>query len=618
MMKNILIILIFGILGSFLACEKHQNRDVFSESVTSSIDSLLKKADYYRNVDIDSMLLLSTQATDISRDNDYEKGYLKGLLQQSIAYFYKGEDVIALSKIRKIEACKPKKDEEIVFILAKKNSLRGSIYHNRALYDSAAIYMFNALQIFEKYDKELDIAMVSANIAANYITLENNDKALEFTQKSALSFQKENYEKGVIAIYERMGSIYSQQEQYDSALFYFQNSLELAEKVNHVYFIANGYHNVGSVYLKQNQFEVSQRHLQKAIDLFQEQENLLGYTMTLSRLAQLDLNRKRYQTALSKYQTVNDIALENDFLSLREESHEKLSEIYKYQRSFELALKHNQDAQIIHDSINNSKRLARVNKLENQYLTAQKNKVILEQEVVIQTSQNRGLILLLVSIVIIAISFFIIYKRWIENKLLVEKNDLIKNQQLELKHRTTNQLEQLNDLFTIYGFMNEGDTEVLKEAESRIEAINLVYRYLENNQEYSINIQPFIEKLVENILVIYGMEKEDVEVETAIVDIKMDANKIQIIGQIINEILNNTFKHAFETKTEHKKIFVGLSKLSTHFELVVSDNGQGFDPEIEKMDRMGLSLITAFVKSIKGKMTMETGSSGTKYIIEFF
>jgi two-component sensor histidine kinase len=250
-------------------------------------------------------------------------------------------------------------------------------------------------------------------------------------------------------------------------------------------------------------------------------------------------------------------------------------------------------------------------------LNAQPDKIILEQKVDIQRERNRRLILSLVSIIIIAISFFVIWRRKSENRLLAEKNELIENQQRELKHRTGNQLEQLSDLFTIYGLMNIDNTKVLKEAQSRVEAINLIYKYLENSQGNNIDIQSFIEKLVTNILVIYGVQKEEIEVEIDVLNIKMDANQAQIVGQIVNEILNNTFKHAFGTKTEKRKIVVRLSKKDADFELIIGDNGQGFDSQKQETDRKGLSLITAFVKSIRGKMVTETGNNGTKYEITF-
>jgi two-component sensor histidine kinase len=400
-------------------------------------------------------------------------------------------------------------------------------------------------------------------------------------------------------------------------LFYFKKSLRFAKKINHVYFIANGCHNVGSVYIKQEQFKIGGTYLQQAVTLYEEQDNLLGYAMTISLLAQVDFAQKKYQSALSKYQRVNKIALEHHYLSLQKESSEQLSKIYEEQKRFELALMHNQKVKVITDSLNNTERLKTINKLENQYLNAQTNRIILEQKVGIQRERNRGLLLSLISIIIIAISFFVIWKRKAENKLLSEKNELIESQQLELKHRTENQLEQLSDLFAIYGLMNTGNTEVLKEAQSRVEAINLVYRYLENNKGNDIDIKPFIVKLVNNILIIYGIQKDEIDVKIDIVNTKVGVNKTQIIGQIINEILNNTFKHAFGTRTEKREIFVSLSQTDSIFELRVVDNGQGFDSNKLKTDRMGLSLIAAFVKSLRGEMITETGDNGTKYRIKF-
>ncbi len=617
LIPNWVLFVLFGLVFIFLSCKKNTIGEELDQTEWNYIDSLLNVAESYRKVSIDSMLLLSKDATELAEGYNYNTGYIQGLLQQGIAHFYKGEDSIALSKLKIIEESELRKNENSALIVAKKNSLRGGIYQNLHLYDSAAFYMFEALQVFEKQQNTLQVALVSANIASNYILTDAYDKALDFTKKAELNFQKENHKEGLIAVYQRMGSIYSHQEQYDSALFYFHKSLKLAKEVNHIYFIANGNRNVGSIYTKTGQFEIGETYLQKAVTLYQEQENLLGYAMTVSLLAQMNFNQKEYEAALFKYEEVNKIASENHYLSLLKESHEELSKSYENQNSFELALQHNQQAQIINDSLNKTEHLRTINKLENKYLNAQTDKIILEQKIDIQKERNRRLILSLVSIVIIAISFFVIWRRKSENRLLAEKNELIENQQRELKHRTGNQLEQLSDLFTIYGLMNNDNTKVLKEAQSRIEAINLIYKYLENSEGNSIDVPSFIEKLVNNVLVVYGVRKEEIDVEIDILNIKMDANKVQAVGQIVNEILNNTFKHAFGTRDEKRKIVVRLSKKNADFELIIGDNGKGFDSQKQEADRMGLLLITAFVKSIRGEMVTETGGGGTRYEITF-
>lgn len=611
------ILIIVGLLFNLMSCESN----VISESKTKvdEVDSLLKVADSYHSVNIDSMLILSVSASKLAKQYGYEVGYLEGVLQQGIALFYKGEDSMALAEIKKIEQSKLNEGKATELIIAKKNSLKGSIYHNKDLYDSAAVYMFEALHIFEKQGDNAGIAKVSANLSTNYIMTEDYEKALEFIQKAASIFVQTKNKEGQAAVYERQGSIYAHQEKYDSALVYFERSLKMAQEINHVFFMANGLHNIGSVYMKQNKYELGQSYLEKAAAAFKKVNNQLGYAMTINNLARMEFDRNDNQRAFENYQIVNQIALENDFLQLQADSYQYLSIILERRKQYEAALKYRLFYEEIRDSLNKTERIKTIKTLENKYLNSQKDKVILNQQLKIQKDKTRLLYGVLIFLIIVLGLTFLIYKRRNENKQLVEKNELIKAQQKELRHRTANQLEQLSDLFAIYGLMKQDDNDVLKEAKSRVEAINSVYESLENSRTNEIDIKPFLENIIQKILIIYGVNLTDIQLKLTIFDTTMAANKALFIGQLTNEVLNNTLKHAFDKIDNSSKIEVTLVEVNqTQLRLTIKDNGKGFEPmKAIHQDRMGLSLIRTFVKAIRGELTMQTDDHGTEYCIVF-
>lgn len=612
-------IMIFSLfLFNILSCE--DSLIGTDSQITDNVDSLLITAKSYQYKDIDSMLILSEAAASFAKQYNYELGYLKGILQQAIALYYNGENTKALERLRAIEQRhNHTNDKELELVLAEKNSLKGSLYHSQDLFDSAAIYMFDALKTFEKHKDSSSIARVSANLSTNYILSGDYDKAMTFVQKASTIFKQEDNREGLSAIYERMGSIYAYQEKYDSALVFFEQSLDIAQVLNHTYLIANGLHNIGSTLIKQDKYELGSSYLEEAAISFNNMNNKLGFATTLNNLAEIAFDKKEYQRAFQNAQTVSKIATENNFLHLQRSSYLKLSKISEHNKDFETALKYRNLYEAVNDSVNESEQIRTIKSLEDKYFDSQKDKVILNQELKIEQRKTQSLYgLLIFSAIVIGLAF-LIYKRRVENKQLVEKNNLIKNQQKELKHRTENQLEQLSSLFGIYALMNQENHTVLKEAKTRIEAINAVYKSLENSATNEIDIKPFLTNIIQNTLVIYGINSSDCQLKMSITDTKIDANKALLIGQLINEVLNNTLKHAFDSISKSCKIEVTLEDYKKkQLRLIINDNGKGFEPDdVPQQDKMGRSLINAFVNTLRGKMTVTSDTSGSEYIVIF-
>ncbi|MGB0862782.1 MAG: tetratricopeptide repeat protein [Saprospiraceae bacterium] len=620
--KSLLFIVLGGLVFGWTGCKggfgKRSNNNQY---IVYQVDSLHQLANDFKASHLDSMLLVADEAQKISAEHDYSEGVIQSLIQKGIVYFYKGNEDTSLLLLQQAEnmlSVLPSNQQNNK-LTAQKNGLKGSIYHNKAYYDSAAVYMYEAIQVFEKRGDSLQLARVSANLATNYILTEDYINALLFTEKAAFIFNKKQDLEGLTAVYERKGSIFAHQEIYDSALVYFQKSQEFAEKINHPFFIANGLHNIGSVYLKQGKNEIGINYLEQTIDLYRQLNYNLGLAMSLSNLGEIYFNQGNYANALHYYLEANRLANKYDFLEIKVDAHRNISELYQLKKEFETALFHLSQSQAAQDTLAQLNKANAIKELEKRYVTESKNREILQKELELEQVNSNRLLIILIAIIIAAILIFIIKNRMVENDRLREKNNWIKQQQKELKHRTENHLEQLSSLFEIYGLTQNKNNEVLKEAQSRVEAINLLYYSLEKGDVKQVDIQVFIQKLVSNILKIYGQTNGQIQTQINIPKLEMDVNTVQAIGQIINEALNNSLQYAFDESIQSPIIRVKLQSISSEnrFQLLISDNGKGFDKRKETENSIGLMLIEAFVKSINGKLVTKTGIEGTQHIIIF-
>jgi len=84
------------------------------------------------------------------------------------------------------------------------------------------------------------------------------------------------------------------------------------------------------------------------------------------------------------------------------------------------------------------------------------------------------------------------------------------------------------------------------------------------------------------------------------------------IYRIVHEILNNSIKHSGA-----EKIKIQLVSENDHLNLLVDDNGKGFDPQ-KSSDGSGLKNIETRVKMSQGEYRLETSAQGgTRYFITF-
>ncbi len=211
----------------------------------------------------------------------------------------------------------------------------------------------------------------------------------------------------------------------------------------------------------------------------------------------------------------------------------------------------------------------------------------------------------------------------------------------EIHHRIKNNLQVVYSMldFNVFKFKGRNDikdSEVIdsfRESKNRVRSMALIHEELYKNSELeTINFSAYVEKLTNNLLLIYRTANLDVKFKKDIKeDIFFDMNTIIPLGTMINEIVSNSLKYAFhgrdkgeiqieihrEKNWENIKDITENSK-NTTFVLTVSDNGIGI-PEnlnIEELDSLGLHLVTALVNQLGGELKLKR-RNGTEFTIRF-
>jgi PAS domain S-box-containing protein len=211
----------------------------------------------------------------------------------------------------------------------------------------------------------------------------------------------------------------------------------------------------------------------------------------------------------------------------------------------------------------------------------------------------------------------------------------------EIHHRIKNNLQVISSLLDLQAekFNNRECIkysevlEAFKESQDRVISMALIHEELYKGEGLEkLNFSPYIEELSENLFRTYNFGNINISLNLNLEEnVCFDMDVAVPLGMIINELVSNSFKHAFRGRKdgeiqiklhreENGEYIKRINKIckSITFVLTVSDNGVGISEEldIEKLDSLGLQLVTSLVAQIDGEFEIKR-NNGIEFSIRF-
>ncbi|MRI82864.1 MAG: hypothetical protein C6I00_00400 [Nitratiruptor sp.] len=197
-------------------------------------------------------------------------------------------------------------------------------------------------------------------------------------------------------------------------------------------------------------------------------------------------------------------------------------------------------------------------------------------------------------------------------KALEEKAMLFR----ELHHRIKNNLQIIISLLRLQAdrHLDPKLGSILLEAENRIRTISQIHEMLYNREDgiHQIDLQHYFQGLVEGLVHSYAKK---LQIRVCISSkATLDMDRAIYCGLIINELVTNALKYAFTSK-EQGRITISFQEVGEFYELILYDDGSGFDPE--KIQGLGLKIVRTLVeRQLKGELRIDT-RVGSYYEILF-
>lgn len=530
-------------------------------------------------------------------------------------------------------------------------------------FDSSLHYTKYAYQLSNKKDTLSAYRIIINSLGANYFRNGNYDSAIKYMLLTVELEETRNNRPIYLAYaYNNLGVVLGINENYAEAVGYFKKGFYLLEKIKDTTIIANIASNT-AIYLKKlDKINEAQEWASKALVFAEKYNNASAYCYANYILGTSEKNIDKalayLKLAIDKARVVNmKVVLADalDIYGVKLSEKGKMQEaalaieeaillhknanyttgliaayknaglIYYRKGNFKLSSEYYQEYTELYTKTIPEENKKRITELTTKFETEKKEKLLAEQQLIIQKKHTQFKNVIFISIVLLlAVLFYIVYIRKVQKqklKLLKQENEnailnaVINSEEQERKNISSN--------------LHDSVAAKLGSAKMSLQAIPFLSEekkaeQLEKTAQLISNIHKDVRNIAHNLLPV-TLEKEGliaavneyvdeinqlkiINIETFIDSVRFTnlpkRNEI-IIYRIIQELINNIVKHANATKAS-----IHITSENNQLNIKVADNGIGFTTNKENQ---GLYSIKERITAINGsfKINSEEGNGTT-------
>ncbi|MCC5939126.1 MAG: tetratricopeptide repeat protein [Lunatimonas sp.] len=459
-----------------------------------------------------------------------------------------------------------------------------------------------------------------------YQQLNDLSDGMEMLRKAEVIYKSQNDSTGLAKIWTNVAICWDDLAHYDSALYYNRLALDIKRRHNDPMELASTINNIAVNLLNLGQVDEAYPYLLESYRLHLKindpegiaigQKNLADYALRKGLLSQsdayLDSAIVLLETLRSQDYLIEALELQ---IRLRERmgDFERALNTYKRYDSLKAAL-------FLEEKFN-------VQEIGNLYLLREKE---FENEQVqtratlleIKNSQFKLTILLLGTIGIMTMTFGLITKRnlrvqKIQSEHIRRQNEVIRAQQDDLRHRTSNSLSRSQGIInTIARKIDDPDVKMnLRRATQILLTASEMERHLIGlDDEKTVDMGLFIEGMIGHQRKALQLEHRNVQIAFQHdPHIELPVNQVINTSIILNEWITNSIKYAFVNRQDGN-IYIQITERNNVITLNYRDDGTGYSPLDAK--GTGSKLNELFMKELNATYTT-SHEDGTQHLLHF-
>lgn len=510
-------------------------------------------------------------------------------------------------------------------------SVIGKLYTEKGDYVLAQRYLTKALREAENKADTFFMMSLYTDIASVYANEKNWENANIYAQKGAeLAVQKS------VKLIEALNLHIQAQAAYQlnapqAAIGKYKAALDIFRSLNHTIQIANIYLELGRIYQNKEDYKSAMQNVKEALNMRQGMSDAIGTLNAKLLEAEIKLQFNRLYEAIEILESCLEQSRLMKHESARSQTYLLLSKAYiqlaRYKEGHTFLVKY----QTLHDSLASLERSRMINEMGILYETEKKdNELALKQaEIEIQENKirrrNNQLLLLLSILGFVCLSLILLYVNYQRKRQLAEQRFEVMKKDQETKRliamiegEDKERRRIARDLHDDFGALLATAKHRIHAIENEIPAIKYQLSYQKATQlidQACAKVREISHNMIPSILDQYGLEYAVNEICQTIVkdyaievdfipyglEQEMDAAMKVNIFRIIQELLRNVVNHA-----QAKSVIVQLTLENNNINLVVEDDGVGFDPLHKKGNGIGLDNIISRVKYLSGEIFIDS------------
>ena len=616
----------------------------------------------YRELELhDSALVYYQKSIDIKSGLNDSISLALTISNLGIYYFDVGKYQTAITKFQEAVKIYNKVNQQEA--LARNYNNIGGCYVRLGYYQLALKFHLRALDGYKSLELKLEEGDTYYNMGVLYSRMSNITEALSYFSESLKIYESLGDPLDKADLFLALGEVHLKDNNPDEALKFFKMSEDIYVQKGKPSDLALVQHGYGRAYALLEQYPKAKAYYQETILRQKELNATNDLGNVYNSLAVTNYRAKEYNEALFNYKKGLDIAQELKLPALTRGSLLGLSEVYEALGNSKKAYEYRLKFEIIKDSLDNVEKSRQIAELREVYESEKKDEQItqleLENEVVNAKSKANAALAdkqrsEKLIFIITALAFFvlaIILYLYFRQRLALTK--------LKVKEEKEGHINAVNELMTqqqtkTLEAMVEGQEKERKRIAKELHdhfgslmaavKVNLMAVAEDNfitpeNSEQMKNLSILVDKACEDIRSLshsmnigisenFGLipalkdlaysisQSERIQVQFHASNFNQDLDLATEVTayRLVQELVSNALKHA-----KASKITIQLTCLDNILNLIVEDNGMGFDADhlMENSLGLGLKSIQSRIADMQGDFQVDSRmGKGTTVIID--
>lgn len=513
--------------------------------------------------------------------------------------------------------------------------------------DSTIYYSLKSLSIYNQYNDKhhLEKYKIYNNLYIAYNRIENLEISILYLKKALQEIIKTNEKKYLVYTYNNLGTYHSSnkndRKNLDSSKYYYKKALNVNYKSS-----INGsiYQNLGSLFLDNN-IDSAEYYFDIAL---KDNISNKGLSSLYFNKAIISKQKNKIQNSINYYIKANQIAAKSNNLKMQSYIAEDLSNLYYENNNYKKSVEQRVIYEKFSDSLKKIDLLKNIDELETKYETEKKEKENIQLQTSVEKEQNQKRNLLYGSLTLLlfgGVTTLLFLKNSKRKRLLAEKNNeieqqkvvtllkeqeltsidaMIEGQEKERKKIAEDLHDDLGSVLTTLKLHFENykvnkdkkkfkEDELIDKTDALLDEAYKKVRGIAHAKNSGVIANQGLLLAIENMAEkVSSSKKIEIDVINHGLENRLENSLELTIFRIIQELITNIIKHA-----QASQATIHIINHEKSLNLMVEDNGKGFDTSKISNKGMGIHSIDKRIEHLDGTMTIESElNKGTTVIID--